>query len=299
MIRGDLNQSWPDPESKLLACCPFLDSGLTLPHRERAEMHAALVDYRRNSVLRGAVLLSRNLAIDIAANHKDDHLTHSQILQRGELGTICFGCYIRITVAEQKLCGGCDKASYCSRACQRWHWKDHKAGCVSGEARARRLESEARARTERAEQLRRHDEHEALLKAEKDAKEAQRKALVARSRAERVLQRVNELAERVRRAAPQAAKPPNGKGKPKKAPTTEQQLVHAAWGSDDERAARTAAFVENQEADQLEAAARKAQEKLAAMKKLAADVSAAHEAATHCVPCAPTIASVIDHGLGP
>ena len=297
MIRGDLNQSWPDPNAKSIMCHPFVDSGLSLPHPERTELHAEMVEMRRMSVIAGAVLLSRKLAAAIAENHKYDHITYDQLIRRDEPGTICFACYTRLTVAETKLCGGCGKARYCSNACQLWHWKDHKACCSSKEERARRRESAARARHERQEQLRRHDEHEALLKAERSAKEAQRKALAARTRAERVLQRANDIAERVRRAVAQAPKPPRGKSKSKKAPTMEQKLKHTAWDSDDERAARTAAFMANQEAEKLEAVARKAQEKAKALKKLAVDASAAREAATHCVPCAPSIASVIEHDL--
>lgn len=299
MIPGGLNESWPNPNAKSIMCHPFSDSGLTLPHPDRSKMHGSLVKMRRSAVLEGAVLLSRSLAVAIAEKHKDDHLLYGTILNRDELGTICFGCYTRLTVAEAKMCGGCDKARYCSSACQLWHWKDHKACCSSKEERDRRRESAARARTEREKQVRCHDEHEVLLRAEAAAKEAQRKALAARTRAERLLQRVNELAERIRRAAPQAPKPPKGKGKgkSKKAPTMERQLVHAAWNSDDERAARTASFMANQEAEHLEAVARKAQEKTDALKKLAADASAAREAATHCVPCAPTIAAVIEHDL--
>jgi hypothetical protein len=293
MIRGDLNQSWPNPNAKSIMCHPFLDSMITLPHSELAKIHASLVDLRRRSVLNGAVIMSRNLAVGIATNHANDHFMGGQCLSRDEPGTICFGCYIRITVEESKLCSGCGKARYCSRACQLWHWKDHKACCASKEERAQRRALIKAACATRADQVRRHDEHEALLKAKADAKEAQRKALAARTRADRVIQRANELAERVRRAAPQTPKLPKGKGKSKKVPTMEQQLIHAAWDSDDERAARTAAFMANQEAEHLEAVARKAQEKADAMNKLAADASAAHEAATHCVPCAPTISTAL------
>ena len=69
---------------------------------------------------------------------------------------------------------------------------------------------------------------------------------------------------------------------------------NAAWDSTDERAARTAAFVAKQESEHAEAEARKAKDKVDRLKKLEADASAAREAATHCVPCAPTLGDVFD-----
>jgi hypothetical protein len=39
------------------------------------------------------------------------------------------------------MCGGCGLASYCSRECQKAHWKDHKSRCILIEDRkASRLE---------------------------------------------------------------------------------------------------------------------------------------------------------------
>ena len=102
-----------------------------------------------------------------------------------------------------------------------------------------------------------------------------------------------DLEERIRRAAPQTQRLP--KTKANQCRTIEQDLIHTAWDSKDERAARTAAFVAKQNKEHEEAVARKTQEKVDRLKKLAANASAAAEAATHCVPCAPTIASIIEH----
>ena len=41
----------------------------------------------------------------------------------------CDGCGERRPVEEQKRCGGCRLASYCSVECQRSHWKAHKPQC--------------------------------------------------------------------------------------------------------------------------------------------------------------------------
>lgn len=285
MIRGDLNQSWPDPARKVVMCNHFLDSAIDPADKAKLQLHAGLIDLRRQSVLCGDVLLSRNLACDLAQRHTHDHFGGC-ILNRNEVGTICFGCYTRLTVEESKVCNGCGIARYCSRGCQVWHWPQHQVCCASKEERSRRRQSRAAAAAARAEQLRRHEEREAQLRAEAAAKEAARKAQAARARAERAVKRANEVTERICRAAPQPRKLPTGKGK---RASTEQLLLHQAWDSNDERAARTAAFMAKQEAEHLATEAAKQQKKADALKKLAADASAAHEAATHCVPCAPTL----------
>jgi nickel-dependent lactate racemase len=64
--------------------------------------------------------------------------------------------------------------------------------------------------------------------------------------------------------------------------------VHTA-----EQPFREASFDLNQVATHLEAVAAKAKAKVAAMRKLAADASAAHEAAVHVVPAEPTVGSFI------
>lgn len=296
MIRGDLNSVLPSHEVVIM-CHAFTDSKLTLPHKERSECYASLVELRRASVTGGAVFLSRNLAKELAAKHANDHVMYSRLACRQNLGTICFGCYTRLTEEEAKICNGCGKARYCSRGCQRWHWKDHKWCCASPEQRAqRRSERAVRDATDK-ERLRLHDEHEALLKAEATAKEAARKARAARARVERADQCAKELNERIKRAAPKAQPVSKFKGRKSAVRTKEQEIYHVAWDSEDERVARTAAFMIRQEAESLEATARKAQKEVDAMKKLARDTSAAREAATHCLPCAPTVNDALSVAL--
>ena len=291
-IRFDRNQSWP-----AIMCHTFSDSALTLPNRRHMELQQTLVKLRRGIVVGGGVMLSRSMATKSAIDHANDHVAGGGIVNREDAGTMCVACYMRITDEETKACDGCGRANYCSRSCQLWHWKEHKACCASKEERERRRAVTATSRAARAEQLRRHDERESLARAQEAQKEAERKAQVARGRAERVGEHAAELAERIRRAAPQAQQAPKtktNKKESKKERSMQDKLIHGAWDSTDERAARTAAFVAKQESEHAEAEARKAKDKVDRLKKLEADASAAREAATHCVPCAPTLGDVFD-----
>ena len=287
-VSFDLNQSWP----AAIICHTFSDSVLTFPNRRHFNLQQKLVNLRRGIVVGGGVMLSRSMATKIATDHANDHVAGGGIVNREDAGTMCVACYMRITDEETKACDGCGKANYCSRSCQLWHWREHKACCVSKEERERRRAVAAAARAARVEQLRRHDECESLARAEEAQKEAERKAQVARGRAERAGKHAAELAERIRRAAPQAQKAPTATSNKKKS-KKEDKLIHAAWDSVDEREARTAAFVAKQESEHADAEERKARDTVDRLKKLEADASAAREAATHCVPCAPTLGDVL------
>lgn len=117
--------------------------------------------------------------------------------------------------------------------------------------------------------------------------------MIARERAARALQRANDIEVRNRLAAPKKQTHGSKSRSRTVRRTTEQQLVHMAWDSEDERAARTAAFVVKQELEHLEAEARKAQAKLDDIRRLEADASAAAEAAAHRVPPRPTLAEYV------
>ncbi|KAJ7701287.1 hypothetical protein B0H14DRAFT_3032505 [Mycena olivaceomarginata] len=45
----------------------------------------------------------------------------------------CHQCQVTRHVSELKLCSRCQSAKYCSQACQKAHWKTHKAYCRSPE----------------------------------------------------------------------------------------------------------------------------------------------------------------------
>ena len=49
----------------------------------------------------------------------------------------CGGCSaVRAEEAKAySVCGGCREVHYCSRECQRKHWKTHKPECLSSEER--------------------------------------------------------------------------------------------------------------------------------------------------------------------
>lgn len=310
MIRGDLNQRTENVGYYGTLIIPFQDHALSRT-AESSECYAVWVAQMRKRVLGGMVHISRNLAIQLDETHADGGSHGVQLLNREGLGTVCFACYTRLTIEEVVRCGGgCGKAVYCSRGCQEWHWKEHKKCCRSFKecerqraattlAAREREEKKTLIAKERAgrakeheERIRRHDEREDLTKAEAAASAAQRKARAARSRADSAAKHTSDIAERIRHAAPQ----PQRRGDKRRkaaARTTEQELVHAAWASETERSVRSAAFTANQEAVHLEALARKAAERVAALRELARAASAAAEAATHVVPPPPTVAAVM------
>ena len=295
MIPPNLNACWPDEDAKSIVCTTLLDSGIDTMDKHRVnKFHAEAIAYRRSMVLQGTLMLSRNLMSRVGNKHIKDGGT---MVVTSECGTICFACYVRITEDEAKICGGCGKARYCSRGCQMWHWKSHVSCCASKEERARRRENLAKAKEIRSEQVKRHDENEARLKAEENAKRAERKALAARERVRRANEEAENLANRERLFAQQALQP-HRTGKDRKAKrTTEQELTHRAWVSEEEKAARTEAFIAHQELEHYEAEARKAKNKLDAMKKIESDMAKEEAVATQCIPCPESISNVISSAM--
>ena len=247
-FRDDLNRVMHDRFSIMIS--PFADSALTLSKPGSAELHAFQIQQRRHHVVNArAVLLSPQLLCDLAAMCSPGNAMY---IHRSSLGTICFACYTRIRECDAKICAGCGLAHYCSIGCQKWHAAEHKPCCVPSDVSKQRSADEA-------ERRRRHDAHEERVRAEARAIELERAALAARTRADRVVKQVAIVAERKRRAAPGPShRARSGGGKASRKRTTGNQLVHEAWDSQQERAARTASFVANQDATKAEAEARKA-----------------------------------------
>lgn len=294
MLPSGLNSRWIEGHSIL--CHPFLDSGVSDTDKKAIkEIHEPVILQRRNAVEHyGAVLLSRNLAIQFGYHGLS---TNGSLIFREFGGTICFACFTRLTVDESKVCNGCGKARYCSAACQVWHWKSHKVCCASKEERVARHLAAEKYKAERAEQLCRHEQFELRKKAEEEAKVAERKALASRERVRRAVEQAEQAAERERRTVPRPPLPrSNGKARATQR-SMEAELVHRAWTSPDEKHARTAAFIEHQELQHLEAVARKARAKADSLKKSESDVLKQEAAAAHEVPSPPSISSVLNSVL--
>lgn len=294
MIRADLNQAWPTDGLDHINHRLFLEMGFPTWDKVQMRHYDRQVKEWRNVVLLGGVLLSRQLAKQLSERY--DPVSGAIMAHRDMIGTICFGCYTRITTEQAKVCVGCGVAHYCSVACQHWHMKEHMRACASPEERARRRVVKEREKQRIAALHKAAEEKAALEAAEAAAAEAARKEQIARSRVEADEKKARDLAERIRRAQSQGHKAPNGKLKA--GGSTEARLVHQAWDSPEERATRTAAFEAKQELEHLEAETKKAKAKVVALKKLAADASAAAEAATHCVPCAPTLGDAMGSWSG-
>ena len=61
---------------------------------------------------------------------------------------VCWGCGKQYDLSEPRLwvCAGCDEARYCDEACQRAHWRAHKAECLTiwdVKAKRRQLQGES------------------------------------------------------------------------------------------------------------------------------------------------------------
>ena len=146
-----------------------------------------------------------------------------------------------------------------------------------------------RAKAERAQLKAIHDAHMEAEQAEAKAKDARRKAQAAASRAERAAAPPRPYT--APRPQPTSSKSAKKAARKAKRNTPQVKLVHEVHTA--EQPFREASFDLNQVATHLEAVAAKAKAKVAAMRKLAADASAAHEAAVHVVPAEPTVGSFI------
>jgi hypothetical protein len=157
------------------------------------------------------------------------------------------------------------------------------------EERAHAAEREAKRKAERAQHKAIHDAHMEAEQAEAKAKDARRKAQAAASRAERAAAPPRPYT--APRPQPTSSKSAKKAARQAKRNTPQVKLVHEVHTA--EQPFREASFDLNQVATHLEAVAAKAKAKVAAMRKLAADASAAHEAAVHVVPAEPTVGSFI------
>ncbi len=53
-----------------------------------------------------------------------------KLMRKGNMSKLCAVCH----GTAGKKCGKCDTVRYCSRKCQRKHWKSHKKICASFQA---------------------------------------------------------------------------------------------------------------------------------------------------------------------
>ena len=247
-FRDDLNREMP--AQFCIMASPFADSALTVSKPGSAELHDHIVKRRRHHVVADqVVLLSPQLVCDLSEMSSPGGAMY---INKSKLGTVCFACYTRIRECDAKTCARCGLARYCSIGCQKWHAAEHNPCCAP-------LDLPKQLSADEVERRRRHDAHEACIRAEARAIELERKAIAARTRAERVVKQAAIVAERQRRAAPGPShRASNGGGKASRKRTTGKQFVHEAWDSEQERASRTATFVANQDATKAEAEARKA-----------------------------------------
>jgi len=47
----------------------------------------------------------------------------------GKMCSICMNCKVSKKLEELSKCGGCNMVCYCSKECQKKHWKTHKKDC--------------------------------------------------------------------------------------------------------------------------------------------------------------------------
>lgn len=275
----------------------FKDGGFTGYENEKkrvSQYSNILADHRRRTYLEGATICSRDLFVKVCL---DAALHEGRLVSADQFGSMCFGCFIRMTESESKMCGGCGKAVYCSAICQTWDWKNHRLKCAPFEERKARREAAAAAREKRAAELARHDELVALQKAEEDAKEAVRKhhAMVARAeRAEKEKREYARLQEDKLAGPSDSGQSHRGRNKKKMhVMTVEQQLVHGRWTSQQERQDRHEAATLRKQAAHLEAEARMAQKRVDKMKAKISHALKEQAAASHAVPTRASVGEAL------
>ena len=91
-------------------------------------------------------------------------------------------------------------------------------------------------------------------------------------------------------------KPPKARKGPTSR-TTEEELVHQRWTSNEEREARRVYAEATKEAEHARALADKAERIAAQLHEAVAALSKKHEAATHRVPALPKVVEVVDKSL--
>ena len=276
----------------------FKDGGMCGYEKEKKKLngYAFLSNLRRKSVKSGAVICSRDLFVEVCVATSD---TGGTILSPDVFGNICFACYMRLTEKESKVCGGCGKARYCSGMCQNWHWKEHRLKCASIEERKKRHEAATLARQMRDVQLAKHDKLVALAKAEEAAIQAVRKhqAVVARAdKAEKEALEYARLQEDRPAHSSDAGQSHRGRNSKKKK-TMEEKLVHASWSSERERQVRKDLFNLRQEANHLEAEARKAQKRVERIKAKMAEELKKQAVAGHEVPSRATVGEALEEAF--
>ena len=231
---------------------------------------------------------------------------------------------------KKRCCGLCSTKHYCSRLCQAcdWHEGDHKNNCPRSNQRASPPPAPApaalapapapdpapapapapnsasqRGRASRATnpttnsmdvlraRARLREEFEA---AERRAIELERRRKVAAHRLERANQPEAAYTAKgpSRRAA--AATGTRSRGKSR---GTGNELAHRVWSSEDAREARRRYGELKQAVEHLEAETAKAVDRARRLRQLEIDMGKAEAAATHHVPPASSVGSVVDAAL--
>lgn len=167
-------------------------------------------------------------------------------------------------------------------------WNNWKAAELKWAAKVERTEREE---AERQRRIAAHDAREAAKRAEEKVIELRRKAQAAEARAAKA--EVGEKAFTAYCAPPASQKSAKKKARAARRTDAVSMVVHEVHVSDEQKALRSAAFDLKQELEHAEKLARVAKEKADGLRKLAADASAAVEAANHVVPPKPMLVELM------